>query len=74
MINTDDTLRILSNRICFGLNCIVPGTYRHNTTYDFHFTVKVKVGDLCPVQQPGSFWDRFSALSLVGLTTKLANH
>ena len=29
--------------------------------------VKVKVGVLCPVQQPGSYWDRSSELPLVGL-------
>ena len=29
--------------------------------------VKVKVRVLRPVQQPGSYWDRSSALSLVGL-------
>ena len=28
---------------------------------------KVKVGVLRPVQQPGSYWDRSSALPLVGL-------
>ena len=28
---------------------------------------KVKVGVLCPVQQPGSYWDRSSELPLVGL-------
>ena len=32
---------------------------------------KVKVIVLHPVQQPGSFWDRFSALSLVGLECDL---
>ena len=30
-------------------------------------TLKVKVGVLRPVQQPGSYWDRFSELPLVGL-------
>ena len=29
--------------------------------------VKVKVGVLRPVQQPGSYWDRSSELPLVGL-------
>ena len=29
---------------------------------------KVKVGVLCPVQQPGLYSDRSSALSLVGVT------
>ena len=29
--------------------------------------VKVEVGVLRPVQQPVSYWDRSSALSLVGL-------
>ena len=29
--------------------------------------VKVEVGVLCPVQQPGSYWDRSLALPLVGL-------
>ena len=29
--------------------------------------VKVKVGVLSPVQQPGSYWDRSSELPLVGL-------
>ena len=28
---------------------------------------KVKVGVLCPFQQPGSYWDRSSALPLMGL-------
>ena len=30
-------------------------------------SAKVKVGVLCPVQQPGSYWDRSSELPLVGL-------
>ena len=29
--------------------------------------VKVKVGVLHPIQQPGPYWDRSSALSLVGV-------
>ena len=29
--------------------------------------LKVKVGVLRPVQQPGSYWDRSSELPLVGL-------
>ena len=29
--------------------------------------LKAKVGVLCPVQQPGSYWDSSSALPLVGL-------
>ena len=34
----------------------------------FNYTkVKVKVGVLRPVQQPGSYWDRSSELPLVGL-------
>ena len=33
----------------------------------FPFVVKVKVGVLRPVQQPGSYWDRSSELPLVGL-------
>ena len=28
---------------------------------------KVKVGVLCPIQQPGSYCERFSALPLVGI-------
>ena len=28
---------------------------------------KVKVGFICPVQQPRSYWDRFSALPIVGV-------
>ena len=31
------------------------------------FGFKIKVGVLCPVQQPGSYWDRSSALPLVEL-------
>ena len=31
------------------------------------FILKVKVGVLRPVQQPGSYWDRSSELPLVGL-------
>ena len=30
-------------------------------------SIKVKVGVLRPVQQPGSYWDRSSELPLVGL-------
>ena len=33
----------------------------------FKFGIKVKVGVLRPVQQPGSYWDRSSELPLVGL-------
>ena len=30
-------------------------------------STKVKVSVLHPVQQPGSYWDRFSSLSVVGV-------
>ena len=33
----------------------------------FNLLLKVKVGVLRPVQQPGSYWDRSSELPLVGL-------
>ena len=36
----------------------------------FDDLVKVKVGVLRPVQQPGSYWDRSSELPLVGLEPK----
>ena len=46
--------------------------------------LEVKVGALCLVQQPGSYWDRFSGLPLVRLEphrgdnlrldAKVANH
>ena len=35
--------------------------------YYHAYKVKVKVGVLRPVQQPGSYWDRSSELPLVGL-------
>ena len=37
-----------------------------NMHYSEIFPIRVKVGVLCPVQQPGSYWDRSSALQLVG--------
>ena len=42
-------------------------TQRKNTTAGTLYYYKVKVGILRPVQQPGSYWDRSSELSLVGL-------
>ena len=40
----------------------------HNALLQIAVTlIKVKVGVLRPVQQPGSYWDRSSELPLVGL-------
>ena len=40
-----------------------------STLWNIHVNkeIKVKVGVLSPVQQPGSYWDRSSELPLVGL-------
>ena len=45
------------------LSCIINFD---NLIYCFA-SAKVKVGVLRPVQQPGSYWDRSSELTLVGL-------
>ena len=63
-----------------GLSSLVLMDFsKQNSNYrfvaGFHFVLpavnncwtKVKVGVLCPVQQPGLYWDRSSELPLVGL-------
>ena len=52
-----------------SLSCL---TLHMSYTLDFNFYIasslyRVKVGVSCPVQQPGSYWERPSALLLVGL-------
>ena len=48
------------------LNYVPPDTIRRPGAMALNI-LKVKVGVLRPVQQPGSYWDRSSELPLVGL-------
>ena len=54
-VDSADTLWV-KNFVEIALSCSVS-----------EIKVKVKVGVLRPVQQPGSYWDRSSELPLVGL-------
>ena len=56
-----------------GTSTVIPTIESPPFTHSIHIIetpsrkVKVKVGVLRPVQQPGSYWDRSSELPLVGL-------
>ena len=55
-----------------GKQCILVGQHSALKTISHweprdHQSLKFKVGVLCSIQQSGSYWDRSSALSLMGV-------